>query len=90
MYKIFVHDIMNTIMVVVLKVLFPYGLSLSYILIHSVIFRNRPTNVSNSGKGVPISCRIPSLPPRRGLGCDNIEVASLHVLDHLGVLCKSL
>ena len=36
---------MNTIMVVVLKVLFAYGLSLRYILIHSVIFRNGPTNV---------------------------------------------
>ena len=33
---------MNTIMMVVLKVLFSYGLSLSYILIHSVIFRNGP------------------------------------------------
>ena len=43
---------MDTIMVVVLKVLFPYGLSLSYILIHSFILRNRPTNVSNLGKGV--------------------------------------
>ena len=29
---------MNTIMVIVLKVLFPYGLSLSDIMIHSVIF----------------------------------------------------
>ena len=61
---------MNTIMVVVLKVLFPYGLSLSYILIHSVIFRNEPTNVSNSGKGVPVPCRVPPLLPRRGLGRD--------------------
>ena len=29
---------MNIIMAIVLKVLFPYGLSLSYIMIHSVIF----------------------------------------------------
>ena len=57
---------MNTIMVIALKVLFPYGLSLSYILIHSVIFRNGPTNVSNSSKGVPVPCRIPPLSPRRG------------------------
>ena len=35
---------MNTIMVIVLNFLFLYGLSLSYILIHLVIFRNRPTN----------------------------------------------
>ena len=62
---------MNTIMVIVLNVLFPYGLSLSYIMIHSVIFRNGPTNVSNSGKGVPVPCRVPHLPPRRGLGRDN-------------------
>ena len=62
---------MNTIMVIVLKVLFPYGLSLSYILIHSVIFRNGPTNVSNSGKGIPVPCRVPSLPHKRGLGRDN-------------------
>ena len=41
---------MNTIMVIVLKVLFPYGLSLSYILIHSIIFQNGPTNVNNSDK----------------------------------------
>ena len=59
---------MNTIMVIVLKVLFPYGLSLSYILIHSVIFQNRPTNVSNSSKGVLVPCRVPPLPPKRGLG----------------------
>ena len=43
---------MNTIMVIVLKVLFPYGLSLSHILIYSIIFRNGPTNVTNSGKEV--------------------------------------
>ena len=36
---------MNTIMVIVLKVLFPYELSLSYIMIHSVIFQNWPTNI---------------------------------------------
>ena len=41
---------MNTIMVIVLKVLFPYGISLSYILIHLVIFRNGSTNVNNSSK----------------------------------------
>ena len=35
---------MNTIMVIVLKVLFPYGLSLCYIMIHSIIFLNGPTN----------------------------------------------
>ena len=63
---------MNTIMVIVLKVLFPYGLSLSYILIHSVIFRNGLTNVNNSSKGVPVPCRVPPLPPRQGLGCDTI------------------
>ena len=62
---------MNTIMVIALKVLFPYGLSLSYILIHSVIFRNGLTNVSNSGKGVPVPCCVSPLPPRRGLGHDN-------------------
>ena len=62
---------MNTIMVVVLKVLFSYGLSLSYIMMHSVIFRNGPTNVSNSGKGVLVSCCVPLLPPRWGLGLDN-------------------
>ena len=62
---------MNTIMVIVLKVLFPYGLSLSYIMIHAVIFRNGPTNVNNSGKGVPVLCRVPFLPPRRWLGHDN-------------------
>ena len=50
---------MNTNMVIVLKVLFPYGLSLSYIMIYSVIFRNGPTNVSNSGKGVLVPCCIP-------------------------------
>ena len=61
---------MNTIMVIVLKVLFPHGLSLSYILIHSVIFRNGPTNISNLGKGVPVPCRVPPLPPRHGLGRD--------------------
>ena len=38
---------MNTIIVIVLKVLFPYGLSLSYILIHLVILRNGPTNINN-------------------------------------------
>ena len=68
MTQIFVHDIMNTIMVVVLKVLFPYGLSLTYIMIYSVIFRNGSTNVSNSGKGVPVPCRVLPLSPRRGLG----------------------
>ena len=62
---------MNTIMVIVLKVLFAYGLSLSYIMIHSAIFRNGATNVSNSGKGVPIQCCVPLLRPRRGLGPDN-------------------
>ena len=61
---------MNTIMVTVLKVLFPYGLSLSYILIHSIIFQNGPTNVSNSGKGVPVPCPVPPLPLRQGLGRD--------------------
>ena len=61
---------MNTIMVIVLKNLFPYGLSLSYIMIHSVIFRNGPTNVSNSGKGVSVLCRVPPFSPRQGLGCD--------------------
>ena len=40
---------MNTIMVIVLEILFLYGLILSHILIHLVIFRNGPTNVSNSG-----------------------------------------
>ena len=63
---------MNTIMVVVLKVLFPLGLSLSYIVIHSVIFRNGPTNVNKSGKGVLVQCRVPPLPSRRGLGRDTI------------------
>ena len=62
---------MNTIMAMVLKVLFPHGLSLSYILIHSVICRNESTNVSNSGKGVPVLCPIPPLPPRQGLGRNN-------------------
>ena len=61
---------MNTIMVIVLKVLFPYGLSLSYIMIHSGIFRNGPTNVNNSGKGVPVQCRVPPFQPKRGLGHD--------------------
>ena len=64
---------MNTIMVIVLKVLFPYGLSLSYIMIHSVIFRNGPINVSNSSKGVPVLCRVPPLPPRRGLRRDKLN-----------------
>ena len=41
---------MNTIMQIVLKVLFPHGLSLSYVMIHSIIFRNGPTNVNNLGK----------------------------------------
>ena len=50
---------MNTIMVLVLKFLFPYGLSLSYILIHSVIFQNGPTNVRNLGEEVSVSCRVP-------------------------------
>ena len=63
---------MNTIMVVELKDLFPYGLSLSYILIHLVIFRNGPTNVSNSGEGVTVPCRIPPIPPRWGLGRDTL------------------
>ena len=61
---------MNTIMVIVLKVLFPYGLSLSYILINSVIFQNGLTNVINLGKGVPVPCHVPPLPPRQGLGRD--------------------
>ena len=59
---------MNTIMVIMLKVLFSHRLSLSYILIHSVIFRNEPSNVSNSSKGVTVLCRVPFLPLRRGLG----------------------
>ena len=50
---------MNTIMVVVLKVLFPYGLSLRYILIHSVIFQNGPTNICNSSKGVLVPYSVP-------------------------------
>ena len=62
---------MNTIMAIVLKVLFPHGLSLSYIMIYSVIFRNGPTNVSNSGKGVSVPCCVPPLPSRWGLGCNN-------------------
>ena len=62
---------MNTIMVIVLKVLFPYGLSLSYIMIHLAIFGNGPTNVSNSAKGVLVPCRVPPLSPRQGLGPDN-------------------
>ena len=66
---------MNTIMVIVLKFLFPYGLSLSYIMIHSIIFRNGPTDVSNSGKGVPVQCRVPPLPLRRGLRHDNVVVS---------------
>ena len=66
---------MNTIMVIVLKVLFPYGLSLSYILIHSVIFRNGSTNDSNSSKGVSVPCHVPPLPPRARLGCDNVVVS---------------
>ena len=49
---------MNTIIAIVLKVLFPCGLSLSYIMIHSVMFQNGSTNVSNSGNGVPIPCRV--------------------------------
>ena len=57
---------MNTIMAIVLKVLFPHGLSLSYILIHSVIFRNGLTNASNSSKGVSILCRVPPFTPRQG------------------------
>ena len=65
---------MNTIMVIVLKVLFPYGLSLSYIPIHSVIFQNGPTNVNKSGKGVSVSCHVPPLPPRWGLGCDTNSI----------------
>ena len=65
---------MNIIMVIVLKVLFPYGLSLIYIMIYSVIFRNELTNVSNSSKGVTVSCRVPPLPPRRGLGRDTIDI----------------
>ena len=58
-------------MVIVLKVLFSHGFSLSYILIHSVIFRNGPTNVSNSSKGVPVPYRVPPLSPRQGLGRDS-------------------
>ena len=65
---------MNTIIVIVLKTLFPHGLSLSYILIHSVIFRNGPTNVNNSGKGVLVLCRVPPLPPRWGLGRDKYHI----------------
>ena len=63
---------MNTIMALVLKVLFTHGLSLSYILIHSVIIQNGSTNVSNSGKGVSVLCRVPPLPSRLGLGHDII------------------
>ena len=73
---------MNTIMVIVLKVLFPYGLSLSYIMIHSVIFQNRPTNVSNAGKGVLIPCRVPPLPPRRGLGRATVGHLNFHYLNN--------
>ena len=61
---------MKTIIVIVLKVLFPYGLSLSYILIHLVIFRNGPTNINNSGKKVSILCRVSPLSPRWGLRRD--------------------
>ena len=61
---------MSTIMVIVLKVLFPYELSLSYIMIHSGIFRNGPTNVNNSGKGVQVQCCVPPFLPRPGLGRD--------------------
>ena len=61
---------MNTIMAKVLKVLFPHGLSLSYILIHSIIFQNGLTNVSNSSKGVSILCHLPPFTPRQGLGRD--------------------
>ena len=66
----YLYDIMNIIMVIVSKVLFPYGLSSSYIMIHSVIFRNGPTNVSNLGKRVLVLCRVPPLPPKQGLGHD--------------------
>ena len=77
---------MNTIMVTMLKVLFPYGLSLSYILIHSIIFRNWPTNVSNSSKGVSIPCHVPPLPPKRGLGGDSSNVlSSLPLLLEFGI-----
>ena len=69
---------MNTIMVIVLKVLFPYGLSLSYILIHSVIFRNEPTDVSNLGKRVSVPCRVPPLLSRRGLGRINNILGYYH------------
>ena len=75
---------MNTIMVTMLKVLFPYGLSLSYILIHSIIFRNWPTNVSNSSKGVSIPCHVPPLPPKRGLG------ATVPMYYHLFLSCWNL
>ena len=61
---------MNTIMVIVLKVLFSYGLSLSYIMIHLVVFQYGPTNVSNLGKGIPVLYCVPPLPRRRGLGRD--------------------
>ena len=49
---------MNTIMVIVFKVLFPHG----------------PTNVSNIGKGVLVPCRVPPLSPRQGLGCDRLHM----------------
>ena len=61
---------MNIIMEIMLKVLFPHGLNLSYILIHTVIFRNGPTNVNNSGKGVSVLCHVPPLLPMWGLGHD--------------------
>ena len=72
---------MNTIMVIVLKILFPHGLSLSYILIHSVIFRNGPTNVNNLDKGVSVLCHGPPFPPKWGLGRDkaNLELQSKDV-----------
>ena len=76
---------MNTIMVIVLKVLFHHGLSLSYIMIHSVIFRNDSTNVSNSGKGVSVPCRVPPLPPRRGLGRD-IVLTQIYYLEEILML----
>ena len=80
---------MNTIMVVVLKVLFPYGLSLS-IMIHSVMFRDGPTNVNNLGKGVPVPCRVPPLSPRWGLGNDILCVSQVYweQVHFPGLVCR--
>ena len=68
MTQIIVQDIMNIVMVIVLKILFPYGLSLSNILIHSVIFRNEPINLNNSSKKVLVLCFVPPLLPSEGWG----------------------